>query len=111
MNINLTMRQRISIEGLLSQDSGKGKKQYTKFEIYKKIRVQDRDKYMIELPSGGVKIFERAVEEAPELTVDFNPPELRDLAELLNGCEVSGIQMLWWAPLTESVEAAIKDAA
>jgi hypothetical protein len=110
--LKLNMRQRLFIEALLTNVRAKGKepRSYTLYEIYKKVHIEEREKYVIEFPDGTARLINHAINSAEPIEVDFEKAELRELHSLVDGFEgISPPEMEWWDPLWKQLESAVKD--
>lgn len=81
MTVNLTMQQRLNLEGLLGAQEGRIEELDTYWEIRRKIRVQNRDEYVREV-LGRVMVDEAAMKLAPDTEVALEKAEAKALLKL-----------------------------
>ncbi len=105
MTISLTILQRLNIEGMLSRIEKLGADSFTEFEIYAKVKVKDREKYVVDLPLGGTKLLDKAIETAVPSDFDFSKAEAQTLLAIVEREKVRATDGEWWVPLRSGLKS------
>ena len=109
-SIEFTLLQRISAEAILSQQRGTVGDLAIAYDITKKLKVEDRSKYIKELPNGQAMMDVKAVEEAENTTITLEKAERRKLLSTIK--EHSGMtvnDLSWASPLIKKLETSLED--
>ena len=103
--IELSTKHRILLEILLGQQRGSISEIEVFYDVKNKIKVEDRDAYLRQLPTGDVVIDELFASTAPVLSFEFEKEERKKLLELLSshkGFTPSDLE--WVLPFKKKLE-------
>ena len=105
--VKLTMLQRLSLSGLISQQRGSAKdlSLITLYYLSKKIDVPNRAEFVQELPNGNILLDNRAIAAAPEMEVELERAEKEAVIQLLDSTKTFSVSDLdWILPLRKQLE-------
>jgi len=103
--IELSVKQRIMLEILLGQQRGSVAEIEVFYDVKNKIKVDDRDTYLRQLPTGEIIIDEVSASAAPVLSFEFEKEERKRLLDLLSSHKsFTPSDLDWVLPFKRKIE-------
>jgi len=107
--IELTMLQRLGLEGLMGEQRGKREENRAFYQIRQKVKLppEERRRYITQLPNGNAMTDEVALANAPATEITFTDDEVRRLIKLGDTIEMPVGLLDWFEPLLQALESPV----